>query len=128
MLKTRIITAIALISALMPVLFFTSTLVWAAIMLVVSIATIYEWARLIMPDCFYHLLGACLFLLLDGQLLIVADSFFSAFGWTGLAIVRFAIPLWISWAVVSVFADFFREFNFLDIVGTCFISKIFCYP
>jgi phosphatidate cytidylyltransferase len=49
MLKTRIITAIALISVLMPVLFFTSTLVWAAIMLVVSIATIYEWARLI--DC-----------------------------------------------------------------------------
>ncbi len=47
MLKTRIITAIALVCALLPALFFASTIVWASLMLVVSIAAVYEWARLI---------------------------------------------------------------------------------
>jgi phosphatidate cytidylyltransferase len=47
MLKTRIITAIILIAALLPALFMASNLIWAVIMLAVSVAAIYEWAKLI---------------------------------------------------------------------------------
>lgn len=47
MLKTRIITAVALVAALLPALFLSSNIVWAAITLVVTLLALYEWARLI---------------------------------------------------------------------------------
>lgn len=47
MLKTRIITALLLIAALLPALFVASNFTWAAMMLVVSILALYEWAKLI---------------------------------------------------------------------------------
>lgn len=47
MLKTRIITAVLLIAALLPALFLASNFTWAAVMLVASVLALYEWARLI---------------------------------------------------------------------------------
>lgn len=47
MLKTRIITAIALVAAFLPALFFASNIVWAISMLLISVAALYEWANLI---------------------------------------------------------------------------------
>ena len=47
MLKTRIITAALLIAALLPALFMASNFIWAAMMLVVSMLAVYEWAKLV---------------------------------------------------------------------------------
>ncbi|MFT6395217.1 MAG: phosphatidate cytidylyltransferase [Methylophilaceae bacterium] len=47
MLKTRIITATLLIAALLPAMFMASSFTWAAMMLVVSILAVYEWAKLV---------------------------------------------------------------------------------
>ena len=47
MLKTRIITATALIAAFLPALFLASNIIWAMIMLLISVAALYEWASLI---------------------------------------------------------------------------------
>lgn len=47
MLKTRIMTAIALVAAFLPALFLASNFIWAMIMLVISVAALYEWANLI---------------------------------------------------------------------------------
>jgi phosphatidate cytidylyltransferase len=47
MLKTRIITAVLLISALLPALFLASNFTWATMMLAVSVLALYEWAKLI---------------------------------------------------------------------------------
>ena len=47
MLRTRVITAVVLIAALLPALFFASNMLWAAIILAVSVAAIFEWAELI---------------------------------------------------------------------------------
>jgi phosphatidate cytidylyltransferase len=47
MLKTRIITALILIAALIPMLFMSSNMAWALIMLVISLLAIYEWGNLI---------------------------------------------------------------------------------
>lgn len=47
MLKVRIITAIILVAAFLPALFWAPNNVWAMIMLAVSVAAIYEWANLI---------------------------------------------------------------------------------
>jgi phosphatidate cytidylyltransferase len=71
MLKTRIITALTLICALVPALFFASNIVWASIMLVVSVAAIYEWARLI--DCSHSisLIYTTLFSALGFLLLVI---------------------------------------------------------
>jgi phosphatidate cytidylyltransferase len=47
MLKTRIITAILLIAAFLPVLFMSSNMTWAVMMLVLSLLALYEWGELI---------------------------------------------------------------------------------
>lgn len=41
---TRIITALLLVSAFIPALFFSSNVVWASLMLVLSLVGLYEWA------------------------------------------------------------------------------------
>lgn len=50
MLKTRIITALLLVAVLLPVLFMSSSVVWASITLVVSLLALHEWAKLINLD------------------------------------------------------------------------------
>ncbi len=47
MLKTRIITALALVAVFIPALFLSSNLVWAVGMLMVSLLALHEWARLV---------------------------------------------------------------------------------
>ena len=47
MLKTRIITALVLVSAFLPALFLSSAIAWAIGMLVISLLALFEWARLI---------------------------------------------------------------------------------
>ena len=47
MLKTRIITALLLIAAFLPMLFMSSNMTWAIVMLAISLLAIYEWGELI---------------------------------------------------------------------------------
>lgn len=47
MLKTRIITALLLVTAFLPMLFMFSNMAWAIMMLGVSVLAIYEWGNLI---------------------------------------------------------------------------------
>lgn len=47
MLKTRIITAVILVAALLPMLFMSSNMTWAVMMLALSLLAIYEWGQLI---------------------------------------------------------------------------------
>jgi phosphatidate cytidylyltransferase len=47
MLKTRIITAFLLIAAFIPLLFMSSNMTWALVMLALSLLAVYEWGELI---------------------------------------------------------------------------------
>lgn len=47
MLKTRIITAVILVAAFLPLLFMSSNMTWAVLMLALSLLAIYEWGQLI---------------------------------------------------------------------------------
>ena len=47
MLKTRIITAIALIAAFIPALFMLSTVYWATVMLLITLLALREWAQMV---------------------------------------------------------------------------------
>jgi len=47
MLKTRIITAVLLVAAFLPILFVSSNMTWATVTLIVSLLAAYEWAKLI---------------------------------------------------------------------------------
>lgn len=47
MLKTRIITAVLLVAAFLPILFMSSNMTWATITLIISLLAVYEWAKLI---------------------------------------------------------------------------------
>lgn len=47
MLKTRAITALVLIAALLPALFLSSNIVWAVLTLIATLLALYEWAKLV---------------------------------------------------------------------------------
>ncbi len=47
MLKTRIITALLLVTVLLPILFLSSNIVWAFVTLAISLLAVNEWGRLI---------------------------------------------------------------------------------
>lgn len=53
MLKTRIITAIAMLVVLLPVLFFLPPIYLSALFLVILMAVAWEWSRLVIPNAPY---------------------------------------------------------------------------
>ncbi len=126
MLKTRIITAIALIAALMPALLFASDIVWAAIMLIVSIAAIYEWARLI--DCsrpislLYTTLFAVLGLLL---LVLLAERGFHGLFYQSLPIFLMSLIFWTLFVPILLTKSFIvRNQLLLMVIGLLLVIPL----
>jgi phosphatidate cytidylyltransferase len=98
MLKTRIITAIILIAAFLPALFTATNMVWAIIMLAVSAAAVYEWAKLIDLPPTPSLISAAICAVLGIILLVLMDK--NGFHWLFYqSLLIFAISL-IFWLLV----------------------------
>lgn len=96
MLKTRIITAIILVAILLPALFVASNTVWAMIMLAVSVAAIYEWAKLIDLSHASSLIYTILFAALGVTILILMTQY--GFHWLfyqSLLIFAISLVFWL---------------------------------
>jgi len=96
MLKTRIITATVLIAAFLPALFLASNIVWALIMLAVSVVAIYEWANLIDLPKRMSLFYAAIYTAFGTTLLILLEQ--HGFHWLfyqSLLIFAISLILWL---------------------------------
>ena len=96
MLKTRIITALLLIAALLPLLFMSSNMVWAMITLVVSLLAIYEWGKLINLSATATAIYASLCAMLGGIVLFfMAENGFHWLIYQSLLVFVVALIFWL---------------------------------
>lgn len=111
MLKTRIITALALLACFIPALFFLSHPLWSGLMLILSLLALHEWANLIglskKQTQVYLLVSWVVAMLLMWQMAINFHLFFINVLWLFVAAALFwvvCVPIWLArgWACRNV--------------------------
>lgn len=96
MLRTRIITALVLVSAFIPALFMLSNMAWAICMLAITLLAVYEWGALVSlkPAALIPYTLACA--ALGGLMLVLMES--HGFHWffnQSLVIFMLALAFWL---------------------------------
>jgi phosphatidate cytidylyltransferase len=107
MLKTRIITAALLIAALLPMLFMSSNMTWAVIMLALSLLAIYEWGQLIGLTPF-----------LTGAYTLIC-------GLLGVLILRLMAAYGFHWFIYQSLFVFVVSFIFWVLIVPILLTKLF---
>lgn len=98
MLKTRIITAVILVAAFLPLLFMSSNMTWAVLMLALSLLAIYEWGQLVGLSPITSVTYTLLCGLLGGLMLQLMGKF--GFHWLFYQSLFVFIVALIFWALI----------------------------
>lgn len=103
MLKTRIITALALLACFIPALFFLNHQLWSALMLILSLLALHEWASMIglskRQTQVYLLVSLLLAFFLMWQMAINFHVFFINVLWVFVVAAIFwvlCVPIWLA--------------------------------
>jgi phosphatidate cytidylyltransferase len=96
MLKTRIITALLLVAAFLPVLFLSSNMAWAAVTFTITLLAVYEWGKLIdLTPVFTRLFVAASFILGGVFLYFMAEKGFHWLIFQSLFIFVISLAFWV---------------------------------
>lgn len=102
MLKTRVLTALALLACFIPALFFLPHVAWVIVMLASTLLALYEWAGLvgIKAKTAYTIMGALLYLAILYLLLWLGLHAFLTYAIGFFVLIAFfwvvIVPLWLA--------------------------------